>query len=170
MRSVDYVRRGFRVEENTRGSVADLVRDIPYLIVAGRIPPLAVVNEVLRRGECDAGMSGGCLWPPFELSAAEFAEVVTDLETHGALGRAARLEDVPSWVTTMREWAIWIAYRLRGVPVDENRQLSVAMAETEKAMKAAAARGDEEQRVKHLIELSRLASAYNALVARYHEP
>jgi hypothetical protein len=162
MRTVDYVRRGFGTDESAHGSVADLVCDIPYLIVAGLVPPLAVVNEILRRGEVHAGMSGGCVWPPFELSPAEFAEVVADLEP-------ARLEEVPSWVTTKREWAIWLAYRLRGVPVAENRQLSTAMAEADVAMKAAAARGDENERVKHLIELGRLANAYNALIARYRE-
>ena len=157
-------------EQPTQGSLADLVRDIPYLLVAGMIPPLPVVNEMLRRGECDAGMSGGCRWPPMELSSAEFSELVAELERDGAHGRAVHRADAPAWVTTQKEWSLWLAYTLHGVPVDENRALSDAMTVADQAGKDAAARGDEHARVGHFLELSRLTSAWNALIWRYRKP
>jgi hypothetical protein len=63
-------------ESTKRGSVADLVCDIPYLVVAGFIPPRHIVNQRLATGSLDTGQSGGASWPPLTLSQAEFEEVV----------------------------------------------------------------------------------------------
>src|SRR5213594_1312053 len=53
--------------------LADFVLDVPNLIKPHDvIPPQRVLNDVLRRGLRDAGMSGACEWSPFELSAAEY--------------------------------------------------------------------------------------------------
>ena len=51
-----------------RGTVAELLESIPYLLADRLLPPLRVVNDVLRRGVHDAGMSGGCSWRPFEIT------------------------------------------------------------------------------------------------------
>jgi hypothetical protein len=60
----------------------------PYLISCWRfqpfgdvIPPRHVLNSTLRTGKCDAGMSGGCIWKPFEIAEDEYAELVEELIT-----------------------------------------------------------------------------------------
>src|SRR5262245_4291946 len=102
-------------------SIADLLRDIPYLLSSGIIPPLSVVNQILRSGLEDAGMSGGCRWKPFELSKDEFAEVLDDLQATGDRdGDPLRFEEPPTWVETPRDWNIWVAERVYAIPAEEN--------------------------------------------------
>ena len=55
------------------GTVVDLLFDIPYFIGWGApFPSRDQLNSLLRKGYRDAGMSGGCEWAPFELSADEY--------------------------------------------------------------------------------------------------
>jgi hypothetical protein len=61
-----------------RGTVADLLLEI---LVSDRVPPLAVVNDLLSRGEMSRGMSGGASWKPFCLDRVEYEEVVEELLT-----------------------------------------------------------------------------------------
>lgn len=65
-----------------RRSLADLVLALTY-VVTYEIPPRRVLNDVLVRGRLDAGMSGGCIWKPLELSEAEFGDLVDELERRG---------------------------------------------------------------------------------------
>lgn len=48
---------GADVVSRDRLSVADVLQHLPYVVMAGLIPPLTVVNAVLGAGELDAGMS-----------------------------------------------------------------------------------------------------------------
>jgi hypothetical protein len=60
-----------------RGTLIELVLDIPYLMDStGVIPPLSVLNEVLREGGNNGGMSPGTEWKPFEITEAEYTELV----------------------------------------------------------------------------------------------
>ena len=67
------------------GSLTQFLFDIPALSFALRvwktIPPHHVLNELLRSGVSDSGMSGGCQWQPFEVNDAEYAELLEDLLT-----------------------------------------------------------------------------------------
>ena len=45
-----------------QGNTKDLLKNIPYLLSSGIIPPEFVVNEILSKGKVDAGMSGGATW------------------------------------------------------------------------------------------------------------
>ena len=173
MRSVDYILLPPVGSQETpvRGSVADLLRDIPYLLIGGLIPPLPVANEVLGSGLDDAGMSGGCRWEPLELSEREFDEVLHDLQTAGdRTGRPLRFEAPPSWVATRSDWDIWVAERVYSIPASENRRLRNAMDEIETAMKAAAASGDEDSRVELLCRLSELSSEWSDFVRDHRKP
>src|SRR4051794_8529688 len=92
-----------------RGSLADLVVSLPYVVMR-EIPPRRVLNDVLRRGVCDAGMSGGCIWEPFEIGDREYQELVEELQRRGTR-RAAGSEPrpfevlkVPDSVCTYEEW------------------------------------------------------------------
>lgn len=65
-----------------KGSLADLVLALPY-VVTHEIPPRQVLDDVLRRGRRDAGMSGGCIWKPLELAEADLADLVRELQQRG---------------------------------------------------------------------------------------
>jgi hypothetical protein len=159
------------VETATRGSVAALLRDVPYLLIGGLIPPLLVINEVLRQGVDDAGMSGGCRWDPFEITQSEFAEIVSELEAHGDRdGKPLQYEEPPDWVATRSDWGIWVGERVYSIPAEESRRLSAEMAEVEKAMNEAAARGDEDARIEHLCRLSELGAEMSDFILRHRKP
>ena len=65
----------------TEGTVTDLLFDLPYFIGFGSpFPTREQLNSLLRKGYKDEGMSGGCEWEPFELSADEYAEVARAIE------------------------------------------------------------------------------------------
>ena len=98
-------------------SVLTLVLNIPYFITAKIVPPLHIVNQVLRTGKLDAGMGGGCVWPAFELSEEEHAEIATMLKRHGF-----RSVKVPGWVTTLQDWSRWKAELVWGTPALESKK------------------------------------------------
>jgi hypothetical protein len=75
------------------GTVVDLLFDIPYLIGWSRpFPSYRELNELLRKGIVDRGMSGGCTWEPFELDREEYEEVVD------AIKRDERLSKTPTQI------------------------------------------------------------------------
>jgi hypothetical protein len=173
MRTLDYILLPpvGDAETATRGSVAALLRDIPYLLIGGLIPPLVVINEILRKGVDDAGMSGGCRWDPFEIDESEFAEVVREIEAGGDRdGRPLRYEEPPDWVANPNEWGIWVGERVYSIPAEERRRLSAEMDEVEKAMNEAAARGDEDARIEHLCRLSELGAEMSDFMLRHRKP
>jgi len=99
-------------------SLADFVLDIPYFLSFDLIPPLSVRNEQFGSGERDAGMSGGCVWEPFTLTALEYEELVLELQNHG-LRRVAP----PEWVHNRTDWHIWIMEYEVGIPSEEHYRL-----------------------------------------------
>jgi hypothetical protein len=125
------------------GSVADLLRHIPTLLDAGLIPPLPVVNSILVTGVSDAGMGGGCEWPPFTLEESEYADVVAELVAHGDLeGGPLRDGEAPQWVESRLDWFIWVCFKRQGIPVDEHRSLHRELNEVEMARERATATND----------------------------
>lgn len=87
------------------GEIVKLLDDIPYFLMAGKlIPPLPVLNELLERGEYDAGMSGYTEWTPFAVDEGEYAAVVAALQARGMiLAESSPPEDVDSY----GRWAEW---------------------------------------------------------------
>jgi len=120
---------------STEGRVADLLFDIPYFFLAKIVPPIGIVNEVLQKGVEDAGMSGGCKWKPFQLDAASYAKLTTDL---------GQMDFVtiqpPDWVTTHSDWHSWCAELVWGIPALESRrqwaEITQLNAQRDAAMKA----------------------------------
>lgn len=73
------------------GTVVDLLFHIPYLIGFGEpFPSRDALNELLREGFYDAGMSGGAEWDPFELSADEYDEVLAAVKDDPRLAQMPR--------------------------------------------------------------------------------
>jgi hypothetical protein len=126
--------------EPKSGTLAQLVHDIPYLLMPGPIPPRAVLNSIFKTGLSDAGMSGGCRWQPFEISPAEYDELVRALvaDSKGTL----TVVDTPDWVRTQSDWTAWWMQHLHHVPADEHRRLTARYEELERERKDAEARGD----------------------------
>ncbi len=63
-----------------RGTLADLALDAYLIPRCGLIPPLVVLQERLRTGGGNAGMSPGCTWEPFELTESDYWDLVGQLE------------------------------------------------------------------------------------------
>lgn len=117
------------------GTWADVLEAIPYLLMpGGPVPPRQIVNEVLKTGKADAGMSGGCEWPPTELSETDYEEVVLDLLARPSCkvqvddelydtGPYKRLA-APEWVQTKDDYRYWKVEVSRGIPALKHRELS----------------------------------------------
>jgi len=63
-----------------RGTLADLVLDAYLISRCGLIPPFLVLQDQLRSGGGNAGMSPGCIWEPFELTESNYLDMVGQLE------------------------------------------------------------------------------------------
>ena len=57
------------------------VYDVPYLLCWGILPPFRLMNDLLKQGGGDGGMSPGADWIPFELTEEEYEELCVALET-----------------------------------------------------------------------------------------
>jgi hypothetical protein len=165
LRQLDFTLWGLRSGEiPRRGTAADLIRSIPYAIVANLIPPRAVMNEVLTTGDRDTVMSGGCRWSPFQLSEDEFDAVVADLTTRPSEnGDVLRYEEPPANVATEEEWSLWLASRFHSVPDAENRRLWQAVTDARQRGRDASARGDKAAQARAFAELSVALAKWTAL-------
>ena len=138
MRTVSFsVLGGVDGETETRGTATDLPASIPYVLSAGLVPPLRVVNDLFRKGLHDAGMSGGCTWEPFEITQSEWAALANDLEAR-APGERCEVVEPPEWVRTIEDWHAWILMFKHGYPEEfrhldqESRSLERASAQAKK--------------------------------------
>jgi hypothetical protein len=129
------------------GPLKSLVTQIPYFLAHGVIPPLPVVNAVLRTGAVNAGMSGGCTWEPFEIAAAEYETLVEGLRADGL-----KTVDAPDWVQTGDDWTIWQLFLSEGVPVEEHRRLTDECNRLERQRKAALEAGNSALAEELLVE------------------
>jgi hypothetical protein len=146
--------------ERQSGTPVDLLRAIPYLLAMGLLPPLPVVNDILARGEMDAGMSGGARWEPFALGPDEWADVKQALEDDGVQSPA-----VPDWVQTMGDWPIWVMERRFGVPADQHRQLADRAEKLRSEREAA--RDDESRYLELHVAASRAEEELAQFVSQY---
>jgi len=82
-----------------------------YLLSFRLIPPLVVLNGVFRTGEHDAGMSGGCVWEPFDIDSDEYEELAGELQACGV--RSARPSE---WVQNRVNSQLWTFEFEVGIP------------------------------------------------------
>lgn len=52
-----------------------------HVKLARQFPPLHIINEELRTGGSDQGMSGGCFWKAFEITDSEYRELADEMLT-----------------------------------------------------------------------------------------
>ena len=125
-----------------QGTVAELLSEIPYLLTARIVPPLHVVNDLLAKGLDSAGMSGGCEWEPFQITASEWEDLASHLMSLTD-DEACEFVQPPDWVETIDDWQAWIMIHKYGMP-DEFRVLEREVRELENARKRALNEGNEE--------------------------
>jgi hypothetical protein len=147
--------------ERHSGTPVDLLRHIPYLLAMQLLPPLVVVNDILSRGEVDAGMSGGARWNAFSLNDQGWREIADVLKTEDGVVEEA----VPEWVQTMSDWSIWVMERRFGVPADEHRRLSDRAEALRRERDAA--REDQERYLELHVAFARAGDELAEFVSRY---
>lgn len=49
------------------------------ILACKQFPPFHILNEELKTGGRDLGMSGGCFWKPFELTREEYDEIAEEM-------------------------------------------------------------------------------------------
>ena len=147
------------------GNVLSLLCDIPYFFISKIIPPMRVVNEVLKKGVLDAGMSGGCRWTPVQLSESEYAELVVEMEEK-------RFKNIspPDWVATAADWHSWCCELVWGIPALENRNLSDEISALERKREAAEKRSDEPEAVRILIQINDLCMKHSRFLDKHRSP
>jgi hypothetical protein len=103
-----------------QGTLEVLFSDL-YVYWEELIPPLFILNQVLGRGIHDAGMSGGYKWPPFQVTEAEYDELVKYLSTTPVryMGRNYITAPIPTWVHSLEDWSNWKKEYLAGIPISE---------------------------------------------------
>ncbi len=116
MKRIVYERHEFHGEPERRSAeLSVLVYDIPYIGACGIFPPLHIVNEIFASGGSEGGMSPGATWQPFEISSAEYEELVEVIRflDPQSLGDRARYTGVKyefdSDFDDIREWQLWIS-------------------------------------------------------------
>ena len=125
-----------------RGSLSEMLTEMPYLLTHKIIPPLHVLNEVLGSGLIEAGANGGGSWEPFQIDEDEYDALVAELLAIEDAG--LRPVAPPAWVKSRADWNIWLMEVVYSVPVNEHRAMLEKMIELERASTAAYARGDKE--------------------------
>src|SRR5437016_5839493 len=81
MRTIEYLRHEFHDSEPEQGKnlLSVFLLDVPYLLLRGVIPPLAILNAILMEGGSVGGMGPGATWSPFSIDEAEYAELTATL-------------------------------------------------------------------------------------------
>jgi hypothetical protein len=75
-------------------------------------PPFSILNEILRGGVDDAGMSGGARWTPFGIDSREYVDAIVALRARDSY----TLDSPPDWVRSVRDWTSWKLETLYGQP------------------------------------------------------
>lgn len=79
-RRIQYFRHEFRYEPEAREApLSAFLFDIPNLGACGVFPPLHLLNQRLRSGGGDGGMSPGASWEPFEITEAEYKAILNQV-------------------------------------------------------------------------------------------
>src|SRR5215468_7889371 len=114
------------------GTLKDLLFAIPYLLSPKLLPPRQVLNDLLRTGVLDAGMSGGCRWPPFEISTQEYDELLAECTSTAA--ESLQQVTSPEWVQTYRDWSAWVLEYGHSVPAQEYLALLTELEQVQKRL------------------------------------
>ena len=154
------VHGGMGGSEKRSGGLAELLDEVPGLLDNRIVPPLRVVNDVLRRGGVDAGMSGACAWEPFQIDEPAWRDLVERLTA-----RSDRCEFVepPASVTTLEEWHAWVMVFKHGLP-ESFRELDRRHTDLERAYRDARDSGNEKRAMELYEQLHEVAGKLSDLM------
>lgn len=111
------------------------------------VPPLAVLNHLLKSGSSEKGMGGAWKWEPFAMTETEYNELASALVSavppHGYRA-IQRLGGVPEWVSDESDLLAWLFY----VP----EQLHLSLSSERKMVLAEILREENEHRRAELRE------------------
>jgi hypothetical protein len=68
-------------DEPRENSLLFFMYDIPYFPPCGVFPPFHLLKQHLSSGGSDGGMSPGAIWEPFTITAAEYKQLIDELES-----------------------------------------------------------------------------------------
>jgi len=112
---IHYKRHEFHGEpEERNASLSVFVYDIPYFGACGIFPPLHILNQILKTGGSEGGMSPGATWLPFTLDDRTYQVLVAEVEQldPGSLGDDARFKFAKFEFDTafdhVQKWEDWI--------------------------------------------------------------
>ena len=127
---VKYWTTGTRQENvNAVGKPSEMLRWLLGFPPSKDVPPLAVANDVFRKGFREGGFNGDTHWEPFELSPADYDDFVIELVATAGY----RTIESPEWIETELDWMAFVASKRKGVPLEPYRKLLyryTAMAES----------------------------------------
>lgn len=95
-------------------SLTEFISELRRFLPFQKLPPLEVLNQYLRVGEIDQGMSGSLRWEPLAITESEYQEVASDLGLTPAVK--------PSNVNSEVDWFLWCFQEYLGVPMEEHRK------------------------------------------------
>jgi hypothetical protein len=134
-------------ELEEEGSLLEFLLNLPHLFYFGYVPSLEVINSFLAEGVDDAGMSGGCRWEPFQITPADYEEVIERLKN--IANPSHKFVQVPDYVINKLEWFAWVMHEEIGIPFKEHLQLMIEEETYQKLHRQACVAGDH-QRVEEL--------------------
>ncbi len=144
--------------------IAKLLLRLPNFIREGPLPPCRVVNDMLRRGEYDAGMSGYESWNPIEISNIEYTKIVRQLQR---LKKGLMEVEPPYDVKTFEDWSDWRLVQRAGADGDVLSKLLVrSRALALQARTATRKKKQDDEVGKILLELIDVDSAISDILVR----
>jgi hypothetical protein len=99
-------------EVRARGAAEKLLIAIIDRQPKKRLPPLAVLADILSRGLVGGGQGGGLRWQPFDIEAADYEMLKQGIAPSQRLGDCE--------ATRVEEWRAWCGEIDFGIPYDQH--------------------------------------------------
>jgi hypothetical protein len=149
------------------GGLKDLLLDIPFFISPETrlLPPLHVINDVLKTGIMDFGRIGGCKWEPFQIEEKDFIDLLKKL---GTINDAIYKFVVPhDWVKNFSDWSIWKMEYCYGIPSGENKKLHSEYMKIEDSLQEAYNQNSHKLILKNFRKLQKIENKITKLILKY---
>ncbi|MFY9823534.1 MAG: hypothetical protein WAM82_19285 [Thermoanaerobaculia bacterium] len=122
-------------------SVSEILLRAPYFPARDILPSFEPMNDLLRAGRIDCGMSGGAQWKPLAITKADYADLVRELRDRRP---TLRVLEAPPWVKTMADWDLFLDEALDGIPARLQRPYVERINAVRAMLFAAMARKDQD--------------------------
>lgn len=72
------------------------------VFICNQFPPFHILNEELKSGGGDQGMSGGCIWKPFQITEDEYVLIRDNMLTDPTI--KLNYDDILEEKQTLKQW------------------------------------------------------------------